>query len=61
MTAIELFEAITTQPKWYAGYTSAQHAHLLKKRFHAKTLEFGTLEKLFNHYGYHLNAKWEKR
>lgn len=61
MTAIELFTKITSEPKWYAGFTTPQHANLLKKRFHAKTLEFGTLEKMFNHFGYYLNASWEKR
>lgn len=61
MTAIELFHKITSEPKWYAGYTTPQHANLLKKRFYAKTMEFATLEKLFNHFGYYLNASWEKR
>lgn len=61
MTAIELFNQITSEPKWYAGYTSPQHANLLKKRFHAKTLEFGTLEKLFNHFGYILDAEWRPK
>ena len=60
MTAIELFNHITSQPKWYAGYTSAQHAYLLKKRFKARTLEFATLERLFNHFGYYLDAEWVK-
>jgi len=58
MTATELFDHITSESKWYAGYTTPQHANLLKKRFKAGTLEFQTLTKLFNHFGYYLYADW---
>lgn len=61
MTAVELFEQITSEPKWYAGYTSPQHANLLRKRFHAKTLEFSTLQKMFNHFGFYLSADWQPK
>lgn len=61
MTAIELFKQITSEPKWYAGFTSPQNATNIKKRFVDKKLEFRTLEKMFNHFGYYLNASWEKK
>lgn len=61
MTAIELFSEITSKPKWYAGYTTAQHANLLKKRFEAKTMEFETMQKIFNHFGYYFIGEWEKQ
>lgn len=61
MTAIELFTKITSEPKWYAGFCSPQNATNIKRRFEAKTLEFGTLEKMFNYYGYYLEASWIKK
>jgi hypothetical protein len=61
MTAIEVFELITKEPKWYAGFTTPQNASNIKKRFDGKKLEFGTLEKMFNHYGYYLTSSWDKR
>lgn len=61
MTAIDLFNEITSEPKWYAGYTNPQNASMIKKRFKEKKLEFGTLQKLFNHFGYFLEADWIKR
>lgn len=61
MTAIEVFKDITSQPKWYAGFCSAQNATNIKARFEAKTLEFGTLEKMFNYYGFYLTASWDKK
>jgi hypothetical protein len=60
MTAGEIFNKIVSEPKWYAGYTSAQHANLIKKRFNDQTLEFKTLTKLFNHFGYYLTSSWDK-
>lgn len=61
MTAIELFNLITCEPKWYAGFTSAQNASNIKKRFNNKELSFEVLQKMFNHFGYYLNASWEKK
>lgn len=63
MTAIEVFNEIVSEPKWYAGFTTPQNASNIKARFEAKTLDFSTLEKMFNHYGYFSNctSPWEKR
>lgn len=60
MTAIEVFAAITEPPKWYAGFTSAQNAYNIKKRFKAKKLSFDVLKNMFEHYGYELQAEWRK-
>ena len=61
MEAIELFKLITSQPKWYAGITTAQNAYNIKKKFHAKKLSFAILTKVFNHHGYYLEASWIKK
>ena len=61
MTAQELFNLITSEAKWYAGFTSPQNASNIKKRFSEKTLAFGTLERMFNHYGFQLKSSWEKK
>ena len=61
MTANEVFESITKDAKWYAGYTSPQNASNIKKRFQDKKLSFAILENMFNHYGYYLNAEWVKK
>jgi hypothetical protein len=60
MTAIEVFTEITNKPKWYAGFCSPQNATNIKSRFKAKKLEYATLEKMFNHFGYYLDASWER-
>ena len=60
MTAKEVFEIITKDAKWYAGYTTPQNASNIKKRFANGNLSFSTLENLFNHFGYYLNASWDK-
>ena len=61
MTAIEVFNNITSEPKWYAGFTTPQNASNIKKRFNDKKLSFSVLESMFNHYGYYLNSSWEKK
>jgi len=62
MTGIEVFNEITSKPKWYAGYVSAQNASNIKRRFRAGKLEFSTLVKMFNHFGYFLinESPWIK-
>jgi hypothetical protein len=60
MTAQEVFKEITNKPKWYVGYTTPQNASNIKRRFDAKSLEFETLQNMFNHFGYYLNASWNK-
>lgn len=61
MTAIEVFNLITSEPKWYAGFTTPQNASNIKRRFEAKELGFDVLEKMFNYYGYFLTASWDKK
>jgi hypothetical protein len=63
MTAIEVFEKITNEPKWYAGFTSPQNASNIKKRFVEHKLDFKTLTNMFNHFGYFSNctSPWEKK
>lgn len=61
MNATELFNRITGEPKWYAGYISPQAATQIKKRFETKTLSFERLTELFNHFGYYLTASWDKQ
>lgn len=60
MTATEVFELITNEPKWYVGYTTPQNASNIKKRFSSKELSFEILTEMFNHYGYFLTASWDK-
>lgn len=62
MTAQEVFNEITSKPKWYAGYISPQNATNIKNRFSKGKLEYSTLVKMFNHFGYHLsnNSPWIK-
>lgn len=62
MTAIEVFNEITCKPKWYAGYVSAQNATNIKRRFKNGKLDYSTLTKLFNHFGYVLinDSPWTK-
>ena len=63
MTAIEVFEKITNEPKWYAGFCTPQNATNIKRRFEAGKLEYSTLVKMFNHFGYVTNcvSPWEKK
>ena len=56
----EVFKEITSELKWYAGYTTPQNASNIKKRFNDGTLSFATMEKLFNHFGYFMSYSWRK-
>ena len=62
MTAHEVFSEITSKPKWYAGYISAQYASNIKRKFYSGELPFKTLTKVFNQFGYYLNidTPWQK-
>jgi hypothetical protein len=63
MTAKEVFKEITSVPKWYGGYISAQYASNIKRKFYKGELPFRTLAKLFNHFGYYLinDSPWQKK
>jgi len=61
MTAYEVFNEITSEPKWYSGYTTAQNASNIKRKFLNGRLSYETLVKMFNHYGYDLTpGSWSK-
>jgi hypothetical protein len=61
MTDQEVFNKITSTPKWYAGYISPQYATNIKRKFKDGTLPFVTMEKLFNHFGYYMNYSWRRK
>lgn len=63
----ELFELITSKPKWYIGlpskngYHNAQSANRLKNRFKNNSISEKSLINLFSYYGYFkTETKWEK-
>lgn len=60
MTIEEIFELITSKPKWYAGlrdrngkYYNAQSANRIKDRFRRRVLTPASIEKIFNSHGYY--------
>lgn len=64
MDTFEIFNLITSQPKWYAGirigngFMSAQAANRIKARFNNCTLSKRKIERIFNHFGYYLEENW---
>lgn len=52
MTEKQVFEEITSKPKWYAGYITPQRASNIKRMYRDGKLPIGTKHKLFNHFGY---------
>jgi hypothetical protein len=62
MTAKEVFKEITSIPKWYAGYISAQYASNIKRQFVMGKLSDVTLNRLFDKFGYSQNEiTWKKK
>ena len=68
METKEIFNLITSIPKWYAGMASktgfhnAQSANRIKARFNNGTLPEKSVEKIFNHFGYVKNqVTWIKK
>lgn len=63
----ELFELITSKPKWYIGlpskngYHNAQSANRLKNRFKNNNISEKSLNNLFSYYGYvKTETQWNK-
>lgn len=67
MDTFEIFNEITSQPKWYAGikigdrFMTAQTANKIKSRFNSCTLSPRKIELIFEHYGYYLESEWKKK
>lgn len=68
MSTKEIFDIITSKPKWYAGIPSktgfhnAQSANRIKARFRASRLPDKKIEDIFNFFGYFKNeVTWEKK
>lgn len=61
MSTEELFNSITSIPKWYLGYMSATAASNMKKRFKQGTLSMRAIEKLATHFGYVKTLTWDKK
>jgi len=69
METKEIFDIITSSPKWYAGmlakngkFHNPQSANRIKARFSNGTLPEKTIEEIFNHFGYFKNkVTWEKK
>ena len=52
MTKQQLFNKITSQPKWYEGHYSQGYASQLVQRFKMDMLKESTLHRLFHKFGY---------
>lgn len=52
MTTLQLFTLITSEPKWYAGKFSKQHASQIIKSHNAGTMKTQSYEVLFGKFGY---------
>jgi hypothetical protein len=62
MTAKEVFKEITSVPKWYGGYISAQYASNIKRKFISGELSDVTLNRFFAKFGYSQNeVTWIKK
>lgn len=60
MTDDEVFNEITSQHKWYAGFVSAQYAANFKRKFKQGNISLKTLSRFFNHFGYEMKTEWHK-
>jgi hypothetical protein len=68
MTTNQIWDIITSQPKWYAGiktrtgsYHTAQSANRLKNRFKKKMLSEEYIEYILNRHGFIKNEiTWTK-
>lgn len=59
MTTNELFELITSEPKWYASKIDRHHASLIKKKH--RECRYTNYEWLFKLFGYSKTPdNWEK-
>lgn len=62
MTTDELFNFITTKPKWYIGYCEQTAASMIRSRFKEETLSMKKIEEIFTHFGYakSVQEQWEE-
>lgn len=69
MTTEEIFNIITSNPKWYAGieysyekYYNAQSANRIKDRFKRGVLSDKIIERIFNKHSYFKNeTTWKQQ
>lgn len=69
MDTKEIWQSITSKPKWYAGiknrngnYYTAQSANRLKNLFKKGKLNQTFIEYIFSHFGYYKEeTKWLKK
>jgi len=61
MTVEEVFNKITSAPKWYGGYCSKEYASILKSRFKEDKLSTDKLTEMFNFFGFELNSVWSEK
>lgn len=68
MSTKDIFDLITSKPKWYAGMPSktgfhnAQSANRIKARFRIGNLSEKRIEEIFNRFGYFKNeVTWVKK
>lgn len=62
MTTDELFNFITTKPKWYIGFCEQSTASMIRSRFKEETLSAKKIEEIFRHFGYvkTVQEQWEE-
>lgn len=62
MTTDELFNLITSKPKWYIGYCPQTTASMIKARYKEETLSTKKIEAIFEHFGYtkSVQEQWEE-
>lgn len=59
-TQSELFELLTSQPRWYEGYCDANNARQLRYAHRLGSLGQKTYDDIFFHFGYIKLTKWIK-
>lgn len=63
MTTKEVFEAIISEPKWYAGNFSSQYGSKLKRKHREGSLSNVTYNSLFRLFGFEqvkIETTWER-
>lgn len=62
MTNKQVFVLITSEPKWYAPYMSAQLASMFKRNFINGTMKDATIKRWFAKFGYEQEeVKWKRK
>ena len=62
MTTDELFNLITSKPKWYVGHYPQTTASMIKARYKEETLSAKKIAELFLKFGYvkSIQEQWEE-